>query len=158
MPFQIEDLVGKKFGRLTAISLAKQGKYGRGLWACYCDCGNGKVVRSDYLKSGHTQSCGCLRKERMTGENNNRWSGGKYLNTDGYIMTMSKDHPGANKDGYVREHRLVMEGKLGRYLASWEILHHKDENKINNNPENLKLMTNSEHTSFHNKLRCGRQP
>lgn len=33
-------------------------------WECVCACGRGCVVRDDCLKSGNTQSCGCLHKER----------------------------------------------------------------------------------------------
>ena len=153
MQFKIESLTGRVFNRLTVVNLSKQGAYGRGLWLCHCDCGNEKIVRSDYLKSGHTQSCGCLRKERMTGLSNSRWAGGRYTATTGYTMIHCKGHPSVNKDGYVAEHRLVMEGKLGRYLKSWEIPHHKNEIKTDNDPDNLQLMTNSEHMRFHNTKR-----
>ena len=41
--------------------------------------------------------------------------------------------------GYVMEHRLVMEGLLGRELEPEEQVHHKDKNKSNNDPSNLEL-------------------
>ena len=44
-----------------------------------------------------------------------------------------------------------MEKHLGRYLTVDEIVHHKDENTLNNNINNLELMLRSEHTSFHVK-------
>ncbi len=47
------------------------------------------------------------------------------------------------------EHRLVMERKLGRPLLRSEIVHHKDENGLNNTPENLELTTQSEHVRHH---------
>lgn len=50
---------------------------------------------------------------------------------------------------YVREHRLVMERTLGRKLNSNELVHHKDKNKLNNNPDNLELMSFSEHARHH---------
>ncbi len=31
-------------------------------WECACDCGGSKAVRGDHLKSGATQSCGCITK------------------------------------------------------------------------------------------------
>ena len=47
------------------------------------------------------------------------------------------------------EHRLIMEKSLGRKLTFNEIVHHDDTDKSNNSPENLKLMTRSEHMKHH---------
>ncbi len=49
----------------------------------------------------------------------------------------------------VHEHRFVMERILGRNLTSEEIVHHKDENMFNNNPDNLEIVTRSEHAKIH---------
>ena len=49
------------------------------------------------------------------------------------------------------EHRYLMEQKLGRKLERSEHVHHKDENKLNNSPDNLELMTVEEHMSHHRK-------
>ena len=55
-------------------------------------------------------------------------------------------HPHATKAGYVLEHRLTMEEKLGRYLRPGEVVHHRDKNKLNNNPANLILYArNADH-------------
>lgn len=60
-------------------------------------------------------------------------------------------HPRANKDGSVYTHVLVAEQKLGRYLKSEEVVHHIDENKMNNTPDNIMVFaTKADHTSFHN--------
>jgi len=47
----------------------------------------------------------------------------------------------------VDEHCYVMEQKLGRKLERWEIVHHKDEDKLNNDPDNLEIKI--KHTKFH---------
>lgn len=47
------------------------------------------------------------------------------------------------------EHRVVMEQKLGRELLPGEIVHHIDHNKKNNHPDNLMVMTQSEHARLH---------
>ena len=60
----LEDLTGKRFGRLTAISRYGFDDYGRRLWTCECDCGNTIVTHAYLLKQGHTQSCGCLKREK----------------------------------------------------------------------------------------------
>ena len=60
-------------------------------------------------------------------------------------------HPRANKDGSVYTHVLVAEQKLGRHLKPEEVVHHIDENKLNNNSDNLMVFaTKADHTSFHN--------
>lgn len=45
-----------------------------------------------------------------------------------------------------------MEEILGRSLHKNEVVHHKDEDPTNNNPDNLEVMTRSEHISLHNRL------
>lgn len=73
------------------------------------------------------------------GELNASWSGGRTIDKDGYILVRAKAHPRSNRAGYVREHRLVMEKKLGRFLTATEVVHHIDGNPQNNDPDNLYL-------------------
>jgi len=47
------------------------------------------------------------------------------------------------------EHRIVMEQILGRKLRRGEIVHHKDGNGRNNVPNNLELLTQSQHIKRH---------
>lgn len=60
------DLTGQRFGRLTVVSRAENTKYGHPRWKCRCDCGNMPVVSGNDLRRGHTESCGCLQKERTS--------------------------------------------------------------------------------------------
>jgi hypothetical protein len=55
---------------------------------------------------------------------------------------------------YKQNHRLVMESILGRKLTDDEVVHHIDGNKQNNAPENLVVLTRSEHARIHKKQRC----
>lgn len=57
-----ESLTGQQFGRLTVLSEEAATTHRR--WSCRCTCGTVKVVGQTALKSGATQSCGCLRSER----------------------------------------------------------------------------------------------
>lgn len=57
------DLTGKRFGRLVVLGLDSVRGNGETYWNCICDCGNKKVASRGNLKSGNTQSCGCLHKE-----------------------------------------------------------------------------------------------
>lgn len=70
-------------------------------------------------------------------------------NKAGYIFIHKPDHPNANKDGYIAEHRLVMEKVLGRHLLESEIVHHKNEIKNDNNPDNLYVEDRGKHTIRH---------
>ena len=60
---QCEELVGRKFGKLTVISRAPNYIRPNGqaaiMWHCKCECGGTCIVSSGHLKDGHTQSCGC---------------------------------------------------------------------------------------------------
>ena len=54
-------MIGKRFGKLTVVEYyGKKGNRNKKHYLCQCDCGNTKVVSVDNLRSGHTQSCGCL--------------------------------------------------------------------------------------------------
>ena len=84
------------------------------------------------------------------GEKNPRWRGGKVKNGQGYILIKSPNHPYANNLNYVREHRLVIEKQIGRYLKPTEKVHHINHIKDDNRPENLMVFTsNSAHRRFH---------
>lgn len=63
------------------------------------------------------------------------------------------DHPRAGNNGYVREHILVMEKHLGRYITKDEHVHHIDMDKFNNSLENLHLFSSqSDHFISHGSL------
>jgi len=72
-----------------------------------------------------------------------------------YNYVMKKGHHRANKDGYVYEHILVAEDKLGRELLPGEVVHHVDHNPRNNHPDNLMVFkTNAYHSGFHRGVKC----
>lgn len=105
-------------------------------------------------------------KTARTGEKNAYWRGGVSMRHDGYRYALARWHPYASPSGYVLEHRLVMERWLlqndpaSRFLTytdghlvlspKFEV-HHKDENRVNNDISNLECLTPSEHKALHNK-------
>lgn len=61
----MNDLKGKKFGKLTALyNSNKRTSAGGMIWVCLCMCGCLIEVRGSHLETGNTKSCGCLRRER----------------------------------------------------------------------------------------------
>lgn len=83
----------------------------------------------------------CLGK-KQTGKGSPTWKGGKIKHKKGYVLKMAKDHPRSkSNNGYVFEHILVMEKKLGRYLVKGENIHHINGVKDDNRIKNLELWT-----------------
>ncbi len=72
-----------------------------------------------------------------------------FTEVKGYIVVYNPDHPNANHHGYVLEHRIVMEKKIGRYLESNELVHHINGDKHDNRPENLMIVSRKYHPSLH---------
>jgi hypothetical protein len=65
------------------------------------------------------------------------------------MLSYSPDHPNAMYHGYVYTHRLVVEQRIGRFLQNDEEIHHKDDNRLNNNPDNLEVVFEKDHQRLH---------
>lgn len=94
----------------------------------------------------------CLR-----GELTPNWKGGRAMTSNGYVLIASPDHPHRDNRGYVREHRLVVEKQLGRYLDPRLEVHHLNGIKTDNSIENLKVMTFEEHLKLHQDQHVSKQ-
>ncbi len=73
-----------------------------------------------------------------------------YIRDGKYKMIYLPDHHKADSAGMVYEHQLVAEQILGRQLEDGEEVHHKNHNKLDNDPQNLIVFkTKRDHTTYH---------
>jgi len=67
---RFKDRTNDKYGRLTVLSHAGKDHRSKHLWLCLCECGKEKIVVSDNLSSGKSNSCGCLKTEFLSRKGN----------------------------------------------------------------------------------------
>lgn len=70
-------------------------------------------------------------------------SRGTRVTSNGYVEFTRGEHKGR------AVHDVMVERAIGRRLLSYEVVHHRDHDRQNNNIDNLELMTRSAHTSLH---------
>ncbi len=106
----------------------------------------GKYIRTPEIrkkyseaKLGKKHSAEHNAKKGSKEEKNPNWKGGRYQESDGYIMLKRPDHIMANCRGYIKEHRIVMEKHIGRTLMAEEVVHHINGKRSDNRIENLQL-------------------
>jgi hypothetical protein len=108
---------------------------------CACGCGEKTVYK--YVWGHHTRLFTSEEQSRRGKMNDGSTMRQRYEGVSTHYRKVRGRH----------EHRIVAEEKLGRALEKGEIVHHIDGNKRNNNPDNLEIMTQSEHASLHMKER-----
>jgi len=112
----------------------------------------GRFVKGVYpgygFKKGHIPWSKLHPELMPRGKNNSNWKNGRFKH-NGYIFILMPEHPFCNSQGYIREHRLVVEKQIGRHLLPEESCHHLDE-KTDNRPHMLMAFKNeSTHQRFH---------
>lgn len=90
---------------------------------------------------------------RAVGRNGRNWHGGKILMGGRVYINQEQGKKGALN--YKAEYRLVMEKHIGRELRPLEIVHHINEDPLDNRIENLQLVTRAEHINLHRPLIFG---
>ena len=136
---------------------------------CYCGCGERtKIALYNCVEQGHIKG-EPLRfihnhhSRLMTGKKHHmygrkgkdcpNWKGGikiaKHKNTS-YVMVYMPEHLKSDINGYVYEHRLIVEKEFNCEIPDRSVIHHVDGNGLNNDLTNLMVFkSNAEHISFH---------
>lgn len=108
-------------------------------------------VRADSLGVGDAVLTDRIGGRSYLGERKNRpylacrLPDGRRLSRDGYVIVAQ----GRKKGSTILEHRVVMSGILGRDLREDEVIHHRNGDRTDNRPENLDLLSQSEHAALH---------
>ena len=156
-----------KYPPTCSTQCASQYKKSMGL-NCTCDfCGKKFHKKPSHFTKYNYCSTECLGRHRQIiyqGENNpnafcriHKYNRIKHC---GYYWLYIPDHPFASSKGYIREHRYIAEQYLlteensvkinnVRYLSPKFDVHHIDFNKLNNEVDNLLILTRSEHKKLH---------
>ena len=125
----------------------------------YCSVACRAIAQKEYCVGEGNSQYG------KTGERSSKWNGGR-RRWCGYWMVQCPGHPfGRGPNEYVFEHRIVAEQYLltednsvlidgKRYLSPRFVVHHKNEVTDDNRPENLQVMTKSEHQRLHGQIQA----
>ena len=138
------DMTGRTCANLTVLSLSSRAG-AKVKWLCECSCGNTVVVDGAKLRSGHTKSCGCYRRDpverfaekiALTDAGCIEWIGG--LNGAGYgQFYVGRDESDTGK-GYA--HRWSYEHHVGPIPDGLQI-DHLCRNRACVNPDHLEPVT-----------------
>lgn len=153
-----QDLTGLPFGYYTAIRQDGCDSQGVPYWLCRCRCGNERRVLVYHLLDGHTQSCGCLQREKLvTRSTTHGCKHEPWYNTYAHIMERCGHWEGATE----RELRLYSDRgievchlwqKSPQAFGDWLLTHGWRKglqiDRIDNNqgycPENCRVTTPKE--------------
>lgn len=116
---------------------------------CACGCGE-PVTRISNGRRWHRFVFGHAVRLQPTGEGAYRWKGGE-VRHDGYVHVYAPGHPRA-VGVYVRRSLLVAEQKIGRPMKPGEVVHHKNQQRDDDRPENIEVLeSQASHVAHHNR-------
>ena len=112
-----------------------------------CACGCGELINA-YVMNGRKR---VYRRFKSRHNTRKKIIVQKVIH-NGYVDVYQPKHPFANAHGRVKEHRLVVEKHLNCILLPWAVVHHINEDRIDNRIENLMVTNGPEHISNHMKI------
>lgn len=178
-----ENLIGKKFNRLTVINQAEDyiaSKTGKHFtrWLCQCECGNLISVYPNDLKSGHTKSCGCLNRETTAQRNRNNKVGNRYFHHRNTMIGITTKNESfiidtedydlcknytwwTNSAGYLetrKDGKRIFLHRLITNCPEGKFVDHINHDVSNNTKDNLRIVSNSQNvmnTMVRKDNQCG---
>ena len=151
------DLTGTKYNSLTVLYPCDKYRGSEIIWYCRCDCGNYTKVRSHYIRSGHTKTCGHCQNIYLKEEDYMRCiikNGRSFIFDADDLSIVTAYRWSVTKEGYALAHS--KEGrsiKLHRLLMGFpegvvdHINGHPDDNRRNN------LRITSQHCNTQNSAK-----
>jgi len=140
----------------------RKGIHKKGAWIPCSYCGKVRWIFANDIKENNFCSRTCMydfRRGKTLREKNPNWRGGKTIIAKRPAIYIPS-HSRATREGYVYEHIVIAEKALGRSLKYFrhahqnnEVVHHVDENKMNNANDNLLICESSYHKALHGRLR-----
>lgn len=147
-------------GKVALADATKEGWFTPNERDGYCHCGCGerapipkKTNRGRGELAGYPSRY--IRGHNMRREGVDYGYDSRHINYHGYVVVRDKQHPNAQKNGGVLEHRLVMSEHLGRPLYPDETVHHKNGIKTDNRIENLELRSGAHGQGATHCWNCG---
>lgn len=138
----------------------KRGKYCSP--KCYQESRNPPEIKECLVCDEKIKSYISKPKKYCSKECANKGKTKSHIKRSGYLFIYRPEHRktcvGNNgKGGYVREHIIMVEEHIGRYLNAGETVHHINEKRADNRIENLYLFpTVSAHSRYHQLSRHGK--
>lgn len=159
-----QDLTGRTFGRLKVLEQIEDHVKPNGTheakWKCECSCAEHNIVEvlGSSLKSGATQSCGCLHIEKLKRYNEYDYSkeyGVGYCSNTGTEFYFDWEDfekiknycwsEYVSENGYhslrthaPKTHRVI---KFCQLIVDYDLAEHNDRNPLNNRKSNLRPAT-----------------
>ncbi len=125
---------------------------------CMCGCGqttpiSSRTKRAHGIAVGeHVKFIAGHQNHLRRADKSPQWKDGRRPSHDGYMRVYMPDHPSAVQ-GYVAEHRLVVELDTGQPIPPGFSVHHLNGVRDDNRRENLIVLSGGDHGRLHAWIR-----